>query len=482
MKICIIGGGPIGLFTAIKLGDRLINGTYDIHIYEKRKKYTRNQVVFLRLNRFDDYPVIKRKLLKYVCFSSIHPSENYQGVCFKRLKTNTSKMYNEDELDKIEKYEEFVYLRIKHLEQIFFESVKANRNVKFIYQECNEEKIKKYDIVFSCEGKKSFVRNNILKSNYKQEECFNSYGLILTFEAKKNDKLEFNYNKMKEMDALFHDDGKTILNSIEKDSIQRSKLKFRQNRIRYFRAKDNYTYLALQLSKEEYESIKNVKVYNKLSNYFKRIIKNYLNFFDSKPKKKLDKQKLIVLPFNINLSEKIAEEKNGKLFFVLGDSAHTGSFFSGSNLAWGFQGASHLVNDITNALEKFTDYYDKYSSGKKKFNIKKIIKNNEEFKKFILREITASIEYFKYLIKIDAEETYLPFKIINEIEKKTTMVNLKESIYNKIFSHGIFNKVSEDYLDPKISKLFKFTKKEFMYYLHPLVIQKFSHVYECNKE
>ena len=211
MKICIIGGGPIGLFTAIKLGDRLINGTYDIHIYEKRKKYTRNQVVFLRLNRFDDYPVIKRKLLKYVCFSSIHPSENYQGVCFKRLKTKSNTTFNE--LDKIEKYEEFVYLRIKHLEQIFFESVKANRNVKFIYQECNEEKIKKYDVIFSCEGKKSFVRNNILKSNYKQEECFNSYGLILTFEAKKNDKLEFNYNKMKEMDFLFHNDGKTILNN-----------------------------------------------------------------------------------------------------------------------------------------------------------------------------------------------------------------------------------------------------------------------------
>lgn len=438
MKICIIGGGPIGLFTAIKLGDRLINGTYDIHIYEKRKKYTRNQVVFLRLNRFDAYPVIKRKLLKYVCFSSIHPSENYQGVCFKRLKTKSNTTFNE--IDEIEKYEEFVYLRIKHLEQIFFERVKANRNVKFIYQECNEEKIKKYDVVFSCEGKKSFVRNNILKSNYKQEECFNSYGLILTFEAKKNDKLEFNYNKMKEMDFLFHNDGKTILNSIEKGLIQRSKLKFRQNRIRYFRAKDNYTYLALQLSKEEYETVKNVKVYNKLSNYFKRIIKNYLNFFDSKPKKKLDKQKLIVLPFNINLSEKIAEEKNGKLFFVLGDSAHTGSFFSGSNLAWGFDGANVIVNDITRILERKTDYYKKYLNGKRKFNIKKIIKTKPKIITEILYETNSFIKYIKNQIKQDAEATYLPFKIINKIEKKIT----KEDLHNSIFVkwYDIFNKVS----------------------------------------
>jgi 2-polyprenyl-6-methoxyphenol hydroxylase-like FAD-dependent oxidoreductase len=480
MKICIIGGGPIGLFTAIKLGNALINGTYDIHIYEKRKKYTRNQVVFLRLNRFRDYPVIKRKLLKYVCFSSIHPSENYQGVCFKRLKTNTRKMYNEDELDEIEKYEEFVYLRIKHLEQIFFESVKANRNVKFIYQECNEEKIKKYDVVFSCEGKKSFVRNNILKSNYKQEECFNSYGLILTFEAKKNDKLEFNYNKMKEMDFLFHNDNKTILNSIEKGSIKRSKLKFRQNRIRYFRAKDNYTYLALQLSKEEYESVKNVKVYNKLSNYFKRIIKNYLNFFDSSPKKKLDKQKLIVLPFNINLSEKIAEEKNGKLFFVLGDSAHTGSFFSGSNLAWGFDGANFIVNYLTyDLLGEKTGYYKKYRNGNKKINIKKIIKTKPKIIKEILDDTNSFIKYIKNQVKQDAEATYLPFKIINKIEKKITKEDLHDSIFVKLYD--IFNRVSEDYLDPKTSKLFKFTKKEFMYYLHPLVIQKFSHIYECNK-
>lgn len=478
MKICIIGGGPIGLYTAIKLGDRLINGTYDIHIYEKRKKYTRNQVVFLRLSRFWNYPEIKKKLLKYVCFSSIHPSENYQGVCFKRLKTKRNRNLL-NEIDEIEKYEEFVYLRIKHLEQIFFEIVKKNNNVKFIYEECNEEKIKKYDIVFSCEGKKSFLRNNILKSNYKQEECFNSYGLILTFEAKKNNKLEFNYNKMKEMDFLFHNDNKTILNSIEKGSIQRSKLKFRQNRIRYFRAKDNYTYLALQLSKEEYESIKNVKVYNKLSNYFKRIIKNYLNFFDSNPKKKLDKQKLIVLPFNINLSDKIAEEKDGKLLFVLGDSAHTGSFFSGSNLAWGFDGANVIVNDITRILERKTDYYKKYLNGKRKFNIKKIIKTKPKIITEILYETNSYIKYIKNQIKQDAEATYLPFKIINKIEKKITKEDLHNSIFVKLYD--IFNRVSEDYLDPKSNKLFKFTKKEFMYYLHPLVIQKFSHIYECNR-
>lgn len=267
MKICIIGGGPIGLFTAIKIGDRFIDGTYDVHIYEKRKKYTRNQVVFLRLGRFDWFPEIKKKLLKYVCFSSIHPAENYQGICFKRLITNSNKDLN-DEINRIEKYEEFVYLRLKYLEQVLFEIVKKNKNVKFIYKECNEKIIEKYDMIFSCEGKKSFLRNNILKSNYKQEECFNSYGLILTFEAKKNKKLEFNYDKMKEMNALFHNNNETILDSIEKGSIQRGKLKFRQNRIRYFRAKDNYTYLALQLSKEEYESIKNVKVYNKLTNYF----------------------------------------------------------------------------------------------------------------------------------------------------------------------------------------------------------------------
>ncbi|GAG39399.1 unnamed protein product, partial [marine sediment metagenome] len=94
MKICIIGGGPIGLFTAIKLQQWLINGTYQIDIYEKRKKYTRNQVVFLRLLIFSDFPEIKRKLLKYSCFSSIHPAENYQGVCFKRLITNSNEELN----------------------------------------------------------------------------------------------------------------------------------------------------------------------------------------------------------------------------------------------------------------------------------------------------------------------------------------------------------------------------------------------------
>ena len=35
------------------------------------------------------------------------------------------------------------------------------------------------------------------------------------------------------------------------------------------------------------------------------------------------------------------------------------------------------------------------------------------------------------------------------------------------------------YIFEKQDYLYKFTKKEFMYFLHPLVIQKFSHIYEC---
>ena len=112
MKICIIGGGPIGLFSAIEICDRLIDGTNDVHIYEKRKKYTRNQVVFLRLGRFWDFPEIKKKLLKYVCFSSIHPAENYQGICFKRLITNSNEESN-DEYEQIEKYEKIAIERKK---------------------------------------------------------------------------------------------------------------------------------------------------------------------------------------------------------------------------------------------------------------------------------------------------------------------------------------------------------------------------------
>ena len=42
MKIVIVGGGPVGLTTAIKLTyDRRekLNNNYEIEIYEKRNKY-----------------------------------------------------------------------------------------------------------------------------------------------------------------------------------------------------------------------------------------------------------------------------------------------------------------------------------------------------------------------------------------------------------------------------------------------------------
>lgn len=475
MNIAIIGAGPIGLFTAIRLKDELIDNTYKITIYEKRKRYTRNQVVFLRLDIFDKYPEIKKKIVKYSCYTSIHPSENYQAICISKLETNYNKYYNNDNIE-TERYNEFIYLRIKHLEKILYEIVKNNKNVKFIYKEINNKIMDKHNIIISCEGKKSFIRNKILESNYKKEKCFNSYGLILTFKAKNNNKFKFQYNNVKRMDEYFHLGEQTMLDSIKKGTIQRGKLKFRQNRIRFFRSKDDNVYIALQLNKDEYETIKNSKKYNDLTTYFKRIIKNYLRFYQCTPKTKLNEENVIVLPFNIHLADQTVKIIDDKIYFLFGDSAHTGSFFSGSNLEWGFESVYNILKQgLKFSLLSKLNYYD---NPYKKINIKNIIKTKKKLIKDFLSTCSSLGKYVQNQIKKDAEKTYLPFIIINKIEKKITSTDLHNNIF--IHSGEIFDTSSIAYIFEKQEYLYKFTKKEFMYFLHPLVIQKFSHIYECN--
>lgn len=472
MNIAIIGAGPIGLFTAIRLENELVDNTYKITIYEKRRRYTRNQVVFLRLDIFNNYPKIKKKLLKYSCYTSIHPAEDYQAICVNRLVNE----YHEEFIEDIstERYNEFIYLQIKYLEKILYEIVKKNKNVKFVYKEVDKKLMDKYNIIISCEGKKSFIRDKILGSNYKEEKCFNSYGLILTFKAKNNSKFQFNYKDIKRMDEYFHLGEQTILDSIEKGTIQRGKLRFRQNRVRFFRSKDDNIYIALQLNKDEYETIKKCKKYSDLTPYFKRIIKNYLRFYQCTPKTKLDKEKVIVLPFNINLVNQSVKIVNNKIYFLFGDSSHTGSFFSGSNLEWGFESVYNILKQgLKYSFLSEIGYYE----DPKKINIKTIIKNKKKIIKDLLSVSSSLTRYTQNQIKKDAEKTYLPFKIINNIEKKITSIDL----HNKIFIHAneIFDTSSIAYIFEKQDYLYKFTKKEFMYFLHPLVIQKFSHIYEC---
>jgi len=59
----------------------------------------------------------------------------------------------------------------------------------------------------------------------------------------------------------------------------------------------------------------------------------------------------------------------------------------------------------------------------------------------------------------------LPFKIINKIEKKVT----KEDLHNSIFVkwYDIFNRVSEDYLEPKKINYLNLQKKSLcIIYIH----------------
>ena len=127
MKILIVGGGPVGLTAAISLMWRSRFGIkkkqeYTIDIYEKRKKYTREQFIVSggsKGNLLFNYPFDLRQELKKKFFCYIdNPVVDTFGFCFQ------SKEYSEDFRDFSQ------VIEIKKLEKILSRYIKKKYKKK----------------------------------------------------------------------------------------------------------------------------------------------------------------------------------------------------------------------------------------------------------------------------------------------------------------------------------------------------------------
>ncbi len=287
MKFLIVGGGPVGLFLAIKLIERF-GKKVDIKLYEKRSKYSRKQIIVFQ-------PYLLKKVLPVelanmfegkVCHG-VRPSYDDYGFCFGKS---------------LSEGQNLVSIIISELEDILMKylvKIRAGAGgmeiVKKEFGDSSKKDLAWANVVVGADSKKSYVREKLLKAEFIEHIGFKSFGLALTFEDKSNPKYFIKFdNKL---------DGAVRRIELKEPSVE-------QHRKRLFRSVGKMTYLGLQIDPDEFEGVEGKMdeygnaeyVFKMLPNNLKKVIKEYLAYHGSEPVG-LDKVRVYVFKIKLSHSE-----------------------------------------------------------------------------------------------------------------------------------------------------------------------------------
>lgn len=320
-NISIIGAGPVGLCIAFVLAS---SNKFKVTIYEQRSTYTRDQ--YLAIDPFtitqpDLFAPIIDILLKEGNICHIDsPSSDPTGYCY----TKEPRFF---ELN-------IVQIRISEFERLF-RSHCIKKGVTFIEKTIKQPRDinEPYDILIGCDGGNSMTRDIMLGAKEIDDTRYNSYGIIINYK-----------------DA-------TKTQYIKKETKKKTyELPASQYRYRFFRGKDRYTYLGLQLTKEEYDLVNKTANFGDIPEKIQNIFKNYWKLYKSKPtgfKKEETIDKVPVIPFKIKhvQYDKYADVVNNKLVVIAGDSVSQSHFFTGSGLGNGLATINNLLSYLVNKFD-----------------------------------------------------------------------------------------------------------------------------------
>lgn len=326
MEIVIIGGGPVGLFTAIKAKE----SNYNVTVLEKRKTPSRSQVLLLNKDTLDIFPTEIVETLFDADFAKgcyvLPPSKDSKSRCF---------------LDKLPLASIITSVLEEELERYAVEKgVKVLRPVTHIsvfkkevtYTIGNDEKTINYDVLIGADGSNSFVRDKLLRTSFKIKKDTELYGMTLVGELMSS---EYDMVLKGEKEA------KNEFDEINKKPAQQAH--------RLFRTRNDKWYIGASLSREVYEEIKNLKkLPNKVKNYLNSVCKA------AKVSCKLDKAELSFFPINVKQANKFGDMM--RKIFIIGDAAQTTHFFSGMGVNVGFKQGKRLIEFIQSNFHNFKKY------------------------------------------------------------------------------------------------------------------------------
>lgn len=366
MLLTIIGGGPVGLITAA-----IFKKTFpklNIQIIEKRGTKTRDQIVYFKpytLKRSLPETIIDQLLKEGKGCYMLPPDRNQGGYCYKEAAVEGH--YS-------------LAIKISLLEEVLTKYVKQLK-VKIVTKEESCKAKIKGDLIIGADGIHSCVRTALLKTEFKKFEEYESYGLAITYKDDSSPKYIIG------------------VNSEIRDKINLSKID--QHRKRFFRTDDSESYLGLQISRSDYESLLDVTEFKSAPTHIKELIKSYLTHIGSDTKQ-LTKAKLSTFPVDVKHAVKYATlTKEGQPVFLVGDAAISSHFFTAFGINVGFEQARLLL--------RLVHKYD--------------------FKEWseIIRQYTQQMELFATDALNEAINVYLPIEQIDNICASLTKKELKRA-------------------------------------------------------
>lgn len=390
----IIGAGPIGLLAAINLSALGVS----ITIYEKRRSYTRNQIVVLNPRQIKLLP---KEVVKSGCFGYVNPVElDQSGETLK------------------ESHASQACVQLKHLEMELLKLVSRIENIKVIYKQISQGDLtemldrKKKTLFIGADGYNSMVRQMV-----KSERiiCQSTYGVV----------------------AIYKRDDHTDETNTGEPNSRRDRIKKQcgvnlhhimgipQNRYRGFRATTNYNHISLQLTKREYESI-DPSLTNKLicgsdlpQNIYS-VLQSGADFYGMRlpAPNEIEVQ---VIPIQVFNAEETTYKLGTNTIILMGDAANGPNFISMSGVNKGIKMVKEL-SKIIRSTKNLDDIYGLYE------------RNTEHILTDTLHNaFTYSLdeEIVQYLMeKYNEEELnkigYLHNIYLNDLEKKEKCFVLHE--------------------------------------------------------
>lgn len=335
--ISIIGGGPVGLFTALSMRQKFSN--IHINVYEKYTTYTRKQIVFIQS------PAIKA-ISGSLDYSIVNELFGPSGIgCSEDNKqpkpTELRYVFCNTIAQKKMSYNVQSHIILSELENAFRTKCIKN-NINIINRNINKADldniIKHSNIVFGADGSNSIVRDTYFKSDIKDRHVNKKPKYAMTIIYKAQAKKSFKYE--------------TNIQSRFRAFISRKN-------------KDNTSlhYIGCQLLESEYNTLcselycnqeyKLTEIQsNTLSEYKKlnTIINDATLYYDiSKPTYTIQ---LGLFKYTLHNYDPKYKKQNNTHIFLVGDSACTFSFFSGWSLSNGLMYTRQLVKslDISNIV------------------------------------------------------------------------------------------------------------------------------------
>jgi len=356
----IIGSGPVGFETALGLFRKISAepaSQSKIYIFEKRVIYSRNQILYMNTNYWNDLPY---ELKEYIFTQG--------GLCVlgtpfcvgsteeeKRMMRSVNLIVQENGWP--------VYVKISILQNGFIDYFQrfgihrdTGRRIVFIKTEAGQEhhfdcldyyKSLNSNTIIVCDGAGGKISNEICGGKYQYKV---SHAAVITFNFTLRPGISGEHLKQKT----------DFFNNIDRKYYKQNSI------ISYYTRNQDESfsgYVAIQLSKDTYNKLEELnKKYPKLSvlQHFtdakSLFIETslYTQFIDRENGiyNIIGEPEMSIFPITLSSSINFYKSFGDKYFFIVGDAAFTTHFFSGTGMNTGIASSILLMSLFTNLNEK----------------------------------------------------------------------------------------------------------------------------------